>query len=267
MTDPDREIYPNAPLRLVAFEVRTPQVPEFAARDGALAVYDHLRDLLPVIGQSQATLEFSAGAPTPAISSGPLRMLDRRRVLSATVGASALIVETSDYHRFEEFQEVIERVLDAAARVAKIAGLERIGLRYIDEIRVPGLQKSGDWDGYINRTLLAGLDLGTEYEPASTQGLAEYEVSAHMRANLRFGTLTGRVVDSGGPLRIDPVEEGPFFLVDIDSFWTAPDDELPEFSRGAVVEILLSLRQPVRTLFEASITERLREEVLRKESP
>jgi len=186
-------------------------------------------------------------------------------MLSITVGPSALVLETTDYTRFEDFRGVIERTLVAAADAAELPGMQRIGLRYIDEVRVPGVETALDWRGYLHPALLATIELDGEFRAASVQGHAEYRVSEREQTNLRYGALLGRVVDTAGPLRLKSADDGPFFLIDIDSFWTASEEELPAFSPEAVLGICDSLHRPVRTLFETAITDKLRDDVLRKE--
>ena len=141
-----------------------------------------------------------------------------------------------------------------------------MGLRYIDEIRVGGIESPSDWEPYIAASLLAGLHLDDRYPPASSQGIAEFDVADGQKTVMRFGAMRGFVVDPNGPLRLRRTGEGPFFLLDLDSYWAAtPDIEIPEFSSDAVHEICLRLRAPVRALFESSISDRLRDEVLRRE--
>jgi len=50
--------------------------------------------------------------------------------------------------------------------------------------------------------------------------------------------------------------------LDIDSFWT-PEGFIPEFDPQVLVEKSEELHDPLRTLFETVITDRLRNEVLR----
>lgn len=261
----EREIYPNAPLRFVAFELRMPTIPELAGSEGALPAFEKLRDVLPIIAQPEMTIQISGGeGGPPRIASGPLRLLDRRRSISAVIGPTAIVVENTDYHRYEDFLEVVERTLRAVSETVPIAGMQRVGLRYIDEIRVPTVEKPADWQGYINPSLLAPLDVDGDYHATSTTGVTEYRVAENQSAALRFGALDGRMVEPSGPLRLKSEEMGPYFLIDIDSFWTAPEAELPEFSIEAVIGTCGELRRPVRSLFESAITDKLREEVLRR---
>jgi len=264
----DREIYPNASLQLVAFELRMPHVPQFAGHEAAAsALYDGLRDIVPIIGPSPVPavqIHAGEGAISTREAPIPFRLLNRAKTLSVTITPTALIVETSDYQRFEVFEEIIRRLLLAAGE--QVAGIERVGLRYINEIRVAGVAVPKDWQGYINPTLLAGLEIDSEFSAEAIQGIVQYNLAPGHHVNMRFGALpNGQVVDPTGPLRVKATTGGPFFLIDLDSFWTAPEDETPEFSIERGMEICLSLRPPLHALFEAAITDQLRDEVLRKE--
>ncbi len=268
----DREIYPNAPLQFVAFELRIPYTPALATLDGTTRVYSALQDIVPVVQPPAVPPGFefanSTTGPGLTVTSGPTRMVDRARGLSVIVGPQQLVVETTRYTRFEDFEEVIKRVIDSAADVGPIAGTQRVGLRYIDEIRVDGVDKPADWEPYIASALLTGLHLDDHFAPASSQGAVEFDVEDGQKTVMRFGAMQGFVVDPNGPLRLRRHSDGPFFLLDLDSYWAAaPNEDMPEFSPKAVQETCERLRVPVRALFEAAITDKLRNEVLRKEAP
>jgi uncharacterized protein (TIGR04255 family) len=192
-------------------------------------------------------------------------MVNRQRTLSIMVSPSAVVVETSSYTQFEEFLEVIHRALQAAASAVALAGIQRVGIRYIDEIRVEGVRGPMDWFDYINPALLCATTMDADLTPQRTEGLAEFELEDGQRTVMRFGAMSGWVVDPGGPLRLRRSEDGPFFLIDLDSFWLSPGEGIPEFDVERVIDTVKRLRAPVRALFEASITDRLRDEVFRKE--
>jgi uncharacterized protein (TIGR04255 family) len=252
----------------VAFELRTPPAPKLSTIDGATRVYDELRDLVPIIHGPGQPQPFEVSGPGAAISFSPggsqTRMVNRQRTLSIMVSATAIVVETSAYTRFEEFVELIKRAVRAAADAAPLAGIQRVGIRYIDEIRVKGVQGARDWAGYVSPSLLCAIELDDELVPQRTEGLAEFQVDDGQRTVMRFGAMTGWVVDPGGPLRLGRSDDGPFFLIDLDSFWLPTDEGIPEFDVEQVIETVERLRVPVRTLFESSITDRLRDEVFRK---
>lgn len=268
-TIPDREIeiYPNAPLQLVAFEVRFPYAPALATTDGTAAIYAELSDLVPIVhAPHHPALDLAPLAGLSVVSSGGLmRMLDRRRELSIGVMPTALVVETTAYERYERFADVIAQALHALESSAQPAGVQRVGLRYVDEIRVPAVAKLADWEEYVKSTLIAGLHIQDGYEPTRTESQVQFTIDDRLRTVMRCGAMEGFVVDPNGILKVRRVETGMFFLIDLDSSWTADEAETPPFSREDVIDICSQLHAPVRAIFEASITDRLRDEVLRKE--
>jgi uncharacterized protein (TIGR04255 family) len=259
----DREIYPNAPLQLVAWEMRTPSMPLFQTPTGVVqSMSGRLRDLVPIVSQPETVVSIDAAQqPRPEPRQ---RLMDRKQTLAISFSPSAAIIETTAYTKFEDFAEVIERVLRALESAEAASGFERVGIRYIDEIRVPGVEGPEGWSGYIDDALLVGLSL-EDARVKSTQTLTEYLGDPEFFVTLRSGALVGRTVDPSGALRVQGDEDGPYFLLDIDSYWTKPSDEpIPEFSATAVLATTKRLRKPLRTLFERSITDKLRDEVLRR---
>ena len=80
---------------------------------------------------------------------------------------------------------------------------------------------------------------------------------------LRFGALEGFTVGNQ-PLRLPtPLGEGPYFLIDIDSFWQG-NGPLAHFDEGEAIAIADRLHEPVSELFERCITDVLRDQVLRR---
>jgi uncharacterized protein (TIGR04255 family) len=137
-------------------------------------------------------------------------------------------------------------------------------LRYIDEIDSALLPQPVSWDRYIAPSLLGAMThFGTA--PVELQTAAVFRPSTEDTVVLRYGIVNQPVVDPAGPLAITDPPAGEYFLIDIDSSWSAPADDLPEFSPNHVLERLDRLHAPVREAFEASITEELRDELLRKE--
>lgn len=261
MTESDHEVYPSAPLRFVAFEARFSPIPFFETEAGRLALHDGLREQFPIL---------QSGPP----QSGPMgfvietpqqmRMMDRSRTVAATVSPSTISIETSDYQHFNWFIELIEVALARVASIAPIPTVHRVGIRYTDEIRVPGVNHPGDWDGYVDPSLLGPLDLVNGLVPEQHEAQISFRVHDHHLIRCRYGATEGWSVDPGGPLNVRNESAGPYFLIDLDSFWTAPSTEFPEFSVDATIALVKDLHQPLRSLFEASITDKLRDDVFRK---
>jgi uncharacterized protein (TIGR04255 family) len=127
----------------------------------------------------------------------------------------------------------------------------------------------GSFDSYFTESVLApGMpvpDVGRPHEFLTT---SRFAVGPDRNTVMRTGVLTTPVVAPQGPLAIARQTQPPFFLVDIDSSWQAETETSPlTFDASAIADVLRSLHTPVRLLFEHSITDKLRDDLLRKETP
>jgi uncharacterized protein (TIGR04255 family) len=264
--DPDREVYPNAPLRFVAFEVRFPASPALATQELRRQLFEALRGTFPISQSAPGPVEVQIlpGAQ-PLVQPGgdQLQMIDRTRRRAVTVGTRALLVQTTDYTRYEVFAEWVQLAVHALEATGEAAAMERIGLRYTDEVRIPGVARPSDWRPYVAPTMLGPIDLLGDADANITQALVEFTPRERQRLVMRYGATHGWMVAPDGVLRSKSTESGPYFLIDLDSFWTPPEDELPEFVGHEVMQICDELHSPVRVAFEAAITDKLRNDVLR----
>ena len=270
---PAREVYPNAPLQLVAAEWRYPMSPRLAMSAALAELHSLLADILPIPEPvSEQKVAFASPDSPPELTSRQFfRLTNRDKTLSASFMPTGTTVEATVYVHYEQFREVIERVVAALASYSAPVGLERVGLRYVDEIRVPSVTDSpGDWSRYIADELLAAPRLGVAADgglkPTSWRGLIEFDRENEFHLVLRYGVLEGFAVNPAGALRVPRGgATGPFFLVDIDSYWT-PSESISEFDPSALLSIFDELHAPVSAVFEEIITDDLRNDVLRKEA-
>lgn len=259
----EREVYPSAPVVLVALEVRHPGVDPMGA-----AAIARAKKILAGVTPLQEPQTISgititpAGPPTQTVETAQ-RFSSRDRSTAVTFRSSAVVVETTRYGQYEDLREVIELALQAREAAGAVDGVLRVGLRYIDEIRVPGEDGLLGWAEWVDRSLLGPGPLAAEHglSAAQWQGLAVFDGTAGAQLVLRYGPGEGYAVDPGGELRRPAPAPGPFFLMDIDNFWVP--DPVPNFDVPALLQRCDDLHKPVRALFESLITEKLRKEVLR----
>ncbi|MDR6989646.1 uncharacterized protein (TIGR04255 family) [Paenarthrobacter nitroguajacolicus] len=262
-----REVYPNAPLASVSFELRHPESDTLTAPQRSL-YKELIRKYLPVMRTQQSTvqtLEFTPAGPVPRVSTEEVpKYFDRESTISASLLKASTIVETSQYSGWERFYEIVAAVCLARHEVVAFDGVERIGLRYVDEIRVGGTE-APDWGEYLNASLLGPqMEHGIDLDLRQWQGTASYGPSEGRSLVLRYTSGEGLVIDPDAELRRkSPSFPGPFFLLDIDSFWM-PAHGTPEFSETLLTSQCEMLHAPIREMFEQLITDRLRNEVLRK---
>jgi uncharacterized protein (TIGR04255 family) len=259
---PQREVFPDAPLELVAVEVRYPYAPRLRKQDVVDAILEDVADDLPVLRrQQQMTFALSSGAMGQA-DEVP-RLFDLARRTSATIAPTALTVETTAYRTFSDFRVLLMKLVESIAKHGSVAAVERIGLRYIDEIRVPEpIFDARDWRKWISDDLLSSIDLVGNHAASATQGVTEYrlpEEDTHLV--FRYAATHGVGVVSNEPLkRRHPIEQpGPFFVFDLDCYFQPTLEKAPEFSPYRIGEILDGLHVPAGSAFQNVITDRLRD--------
>lgn len=266
----EREVYPNAPIVLMAVEVRHPLC-EPLERSRISQLSTLVRDMLPLPGEvNVVSVEFQQSPAGPAsarqsVATFP-RWTSRDKRTALTLRQDGLVIETTQYGSYERVRELLRVALRARLAVAGPAGVERIGLRYIDEIRVPlsnGASRP-EWGEWINPALLGPADIGAELglSPAANEGVSVFSSEGNRALVLRYGAQDEYAVQSTPELRRPLPPPGPLFRLDIDSFWQS-GDEVPEFAPEFILDSADQLHEPVRGIFENLITERLRKEVLR----
>ena len=136
------EVFPNAPLALAAVEVRFPPVSD---RSLGIAVHRQIREHLGTdwIIQNDTSQIFEAGlgpgGPQSSLRSETIvRISSRSKTKIITVRPDNFTIEVADYLHYADFRGLLSTVAAAVERVLQPDGVSRIGLRYIDEISVPG---------------------------------------------------------------------------------------------------------------------------------
>lgn len=258
----DTSIYPNAPIALVLLEVRHP--PSDLSNPAVALLKKELASHVPIErNETIVDLNVETGERHATV----LRKLVARDLHTAvTFRTDSVVVETTDYRGWAWFRRLVGDVLRARHEVAPLDGSERIGLRYIDEIRVPDASPV-DWSKWVSSALLGPreqlADLGLILE--RQQSVVQYRTDTPGHTfTLRFGAGTGTVIQSTDNLKrpIEPSSNGEFFLVDTDGAWVDASGRIPEFDSESILGVCDSIHSPIKLMFESLITDRLRKEVL-----
>ena len=207
------------------------------------------------------------GAPLPQ-SETRTKLTSRGRTLCVTFAQDSVWFETTAYKGWDWFRPILNASLETIESLAPVQGYTRLGLRYVNELRVPLTGDLPDWSQWVIPELIGPARRfgGLVDGQLMHQGLAQFRSGADRLITVRYGSLTGRSsVSPDGQALVAPTTfpEGPFFLWDTDCAWTLPvTQSVPTFEATSVGEQLESLHSPVKGLFEAVITDRLRAEVL-----
>lgn len=256
-----REVYTSAPLALVAAEVRFSYAPQLRQAQAMDHLVPALADALPVVKTFQQTsLTLSSQGVSQSQGESAVRILNKPSTISLLITPTALTLETTDYDEFGPFHDLLVRACEVMASVPINPALERIGLRYIDEIRVPTeIKDARDWRGWVADPLVDFLGVASQATADSGQGFAEYRLGDHQSLTFRFAALHGPGVVGNDPLQRPTVPQpGPFFVLDVDSYHQRPSGDPADFHPGWVSGILTDLHDPAGQTFQNAITNRSR---------
>lgn len=264
--------YANAPLVLVALEVRYPSENSVApptvedqrdlrARLDALEgsggqrwVVDQLRPAAPAL-----QLAIGPGGPVQqggfaSLGAGLPRLMNRERTMAVTFGPMSLIVETTDYHSWAEFKTLVEPLVNFVADRMQPDGYSRLGIRYLDEVQIPLEESPVDWSKYLSSTLPPLPPEG--FSAQSWQSVVQYTAEGDKGLILRYGPLDNPIMNPGNGLQRRPMGEGALFVIDTDAF--VQPQTIPVFDPATIMDLLDGLHVPVSTLFESLVTMTLR---------
>ncbi|MFK4084007.1 TIGR04255 family protein [Kribbella sp. NPDC020789] len=253
-----REVFPFAPLALVAAELRFAYSPRLGQRETLDALALALEDELPVVRPVQKTSITFPGGESEV--ENVYRLFNSDSTLSLSITATAVTLESTKYSEFSSFISILMRAAEQIERLRAVHALERIGLRYIDEIRVPvPIDDARDWRGWVADPLVDLLDVAGKMKATTSQGVVEYDLGDSRRLAFRFAAINGDPVVGTDPLLRDPLPgPGPYFVLDVDAYWQPGRSELSEFISGYIETHLHGLHGPTGAAFQDAITDQAR---------
>lgn len=258
-------LYSSDTLRFVAAEVRYPPADQFSSEvptdlrrriEAQFPILESATQLTVTVGQ--------IGQPAQAMMIH--RFLQRDRLASLSISRDAVTLETTAYAQWEVFHRLFVSMVDAIEETNRPAGVTRVGLRYIDEVRLPDPPADPQgWRGWLDDRVV-GPFLITDGARAPDQGtiVLQFGTAPGYLTVLRAAPVaSGRAVQEEGPLRVPfRTPDTAYFLLDTDASWADPSRLVPEFRAGDISQTLEELHRPCHALYESVITDRLRREVL-----
>jgi len=165
-----------------------------------------------------------------------------------------LFYETKVYEGFDAARDVFLDVLDAAAEQFPDMKLRRLGMRYINEIKLPeadaGPGLGADfWEKYINPSLLGGLRFA-----ANDGALARHMCSTELNYGIDRATVKYGIFNAEYPKPNRRRE----FILDVDTYC------MTELGPGDVTMKLEDYHNAALSVFETAITDALRSRMGRR---
>jgi uncharacterized protein (TIGR04255 family) len=260
-----------APLAFVAAEVRASYTPALVA-DATVAALSSVLVALPVPKREQRHSLIIGSAPV-----GPaevaVRLMSRDAMTSLTITATSLTLETTSYQGVEAFSGLFAECMRAIAGVVAPSAVERVGLRYVNELRVAEpIANIEQWRHYVCPEVLgaavsAGAALKAAGVPGATasalQTVVAFELPGQRAITGRFGPLSGPPAIGSNPLRRPEVPaDGPYFVVDLDAYWPSGPATGEPFDPDALLSTVTALHVPIEAAFLWATTDKFRKEAL-----
>lgn len=246
------EGYANAPL-LVAVEISFLETSSDIDTD----LFPALREVIGA-GRTEFGGRFRVtGQPEPDEANAEtmlFRLTNDSSTVSVAAWLSSLIIECSEYERYEQFVAVVRGIVDAYARFMEPASVTRFGMRYIDEVHVPEpITSVRAWGRYVNPVLVAPASLVDNYVINLSAGFT-LDLGEHRTINVGYGTSPTRELMNEGPLVLRERPDTPAFVLDIDAVYQPPDPQPGPVDGDLIAGLADALKPGVRRIFEAVFT-------------
>lgn len=261
MTYPNREVYKKAPLAIVTAEVRLNYEPRLNNENTKDLFADKVRSHFPVLERGTVnSVTFQEGEEPQTESVAQIRAttLDQTALTTLTQTSLNVSMAGDAYSGFESFVPLIDAAVLALSQVVDSVVVQRVGLRYIDEVRVATPpDNTDDWQPWINKSLLAPVNAYRAAAAEFLRGTTVYDAGEGRKVIFNWGEFIGStVVGPDLPFHKADLPSTKMFLIDVDSAWEPPQFALldPEEIRN----IVRSLHDPIGEIFQWSITDEAR---------
>lgn len=141
-----------------------------------------------------------------------IRFADESERTIVSIGPGAASLETSDYPGWEVFAAQFWSLLRIVEEHGRPAGITRFGLRYVDEIGIPGIDDIGGWARALQASLI-GADDSLARDPRL--------VRSQQRVTIPVGDDVVNVVHGMVRNPTPGADSGSVYVVDSDAFTEA----------------------------------------------
>lgn len=155
-----------------------------------------------------------------------------------------LVVNAKKYVDYSSFKERVARILEAFYKTYPSTVVQRLGLRYVNQIEIPGEENFFEWAGYINEDLIKNIDFVDDKATIKrTMQILEIAVDRETKINFRAG-----IFNSNYPENITNKE----FVLDYDCYTRTP------LEQAVILTKLDSYNKVITEYFEKSIGDNIR---------
>jgi uncharacterized protein (TIGR04255 family) len=258
---PNREVFRNPPLALVAAEIRFTDAARLRQQHAKDEIAIALEERFPFAELLQPLeVNLTLGSPPQIQQRTGVVLKNASSTETVTIMSESLTYETTAYTHFDDLLEAVTAACDALVAAKVRPAMRRIGLRYIDEIRVPEpITDVRQWAKWIDHRLIGHLEIGPDNVAAKMlQSISTYDLGGGNGLNVRYAALDQGPVVVAQFLKRPAIQSGPFFVLDFDGFHDFTGDQAIPLSSAAIREELSTVHLACGTAFQRSITDEAR---------
>jgi uncharacterized protein (TIGR04255 family) len=215
----------------------------------------------PIYDEERSQTEPSAQGRGSVRNNLPIfRFFDADDTTTISVSPTSIGIETTSYPGFETLRSMILDVFSSVRSLANVSLIRRVGLRYLNEIRVPAeeIKSVRDWSSWIHPSLTQITEVGVGLTPRVYEGVIRYEIGDYRWLLFRFGALEyGSIFREGLLRKHRNLDRGPVFILDFDAYCQPAPGQTPNLEVEALGRVLEDLHNPTEQAFRSAISEKL----------
>jgi uncharacterized protein (TIGR04255 family) len=228
----DRVLFRKAPIALALAQVRFPVLIRFSEPQFIDEFSQAVRDEYPRSERTVQVPVLFSPEQAQVLGATSWRFSTEDERWSLVLSENALTLEVRGYSSVDEFAERFSVALRALVERLRPTRQTRLGLRYINEFRMPGAITLAEWQPFIQPELLGFGIAATNLFGEATIRTAREDLELTLEDGslvVRHGLLTGTTVE---PRERDEPRTGPFYLLDMDRSDSSIQDLDPDRISG-----------------------------------
>ena len=259
---PDREHFAVPPVALVTAELRFTDSPRLRQQDTldaiAIACEHSFPIAEPITGMAVEPTGLGAAPQLVARQSVVLRNAESTEALTLT--SNSLTYETTAYRDFDDLVGVVNDACRTLITAGVAPALTRVGLRYINEVRVrEPMSEVRAWSDWIAPGVLGTLSVAPEGVPVrALQAAVSFDLGNGGGLQIGYAAVPQGSVVNHRFLKRPPFEPGPFFGMDFDGFCEFSVDPAKFLDPDLVARVLRGVHGPISEAFQRSLTDNSR---------
>ncbi len=259
---PDHEHFAVPPVALVTAELRFTDSPRLRQQDTldaiAIACEHRFPIAEPITGMAVEPTGLGAAPQLVARQSVILRNADSTEALTLT--SNSLTYETTAYRDFDDLAGVVNDACRTLITAGVAPALTRVGLRYINEVRVrEPVSEVRAWSDWIDPRVLGTLSVAPEGVPVrALQAAVSFDLGNGGGLQIGYAAVPQGSVVNHRFLKRPPFEQRPFFAMDFDGFCDFSADPAKFLDPDLVARVLRGVHAPIGEAFQRSLTDNSR---------